>query len=210
MADIKIDSIESAIEDIRNGKMVIVVDDADRENEGDLIVAMRHVTPEVVNFMARYARGLLCASLLEEDCERLKLELMVGKNTSSHETPFTVSVDYLKDGVTTGISVSDRSKTLRALIDPDAKPEDFGRPGHIFPLKAKTEGVLRRAGHTEATVDLARLAGCEPAGALIEIMNEDGSMARLPELRVFADEHDLKLISIADLIEYRLKHDSLV
>lgn len=210
MSNIKIDSIESAIEDIKAGKLIIVVDDADRENEGDFIVAAEHVTPEIVNFMATHGRGLICTALLEKRCEELDLELMVGKNSSLHATPFTVSVDYLKDGVTTGISASDRAKTIQALVKPDARPEDFGRPGHIFPLKAKVEGVLRRAGHTEATIDFARLAGLQPAGALVEIMNEDGSMARLPELRQIADRFDLKLVTIADLIEYRLKHDSLI
>ncbi|MCL4103784.1 UNVERIFIED_CONTAM: hypothetical protein GTU68_029101 [Idotea baltica] len=210
MSKIKIDSIESAIEDIKAGKLIIVVDDADRENEGDFIVAAEHVTPEIVNFMATHGRGLICAALLEKRCEELDLELMVGKNSSLHATPFTVSVDYLKDGVTTGISASDRAKTIQALVKPDARPEDFGRPGHIFPLKAKVEGVLRRAGHTEATIDFARLAGLQPAGALVEIMNEDGSMARLPQLREIADRFDLKLVTIADLIEYRLKHDSLI
>lgn len=210
MSDIKIDSIESAIEDIRNGKLIIVVDDADRENEGDFIIAARHATPEVVNFMATHGRGLICTPLTEDHCEKLDLELMVGKNTALHATPFTVSVDYLKDGVTTGISASDRSLTILGLLKPDARPEDFGRPGHIFPLKAKPEGVLRRAGHTEAAIDFARLAGFEPAGVLVEIMNEDGTMARLPELREIADRFDLKLVSIADLIEYRLKHDSLI
>lgn len=207
---IQVDTIEEAIEAIRNGQMIIVVDDEDRENEGDFIIAARHVTPEVINFMATHGRGLICASLPEERCDELELELMVGRNSSMHDTPFTVSVDYLKGGTTTGISASDRAKTIQALIDPTAKPEDFGRPGHIFPLKAKAEGVLRRAGHTEATIDFARLAGCEPAGVLVEIMNEDGTMARLPELRKVADRFGLKLVTIADLIEYRLKHDSLI
>jgi len=210
MADIKVDTIEEAIEDIRQGKLVIVVDDEDRENEGDFIVAARYATPEVVNFMATHGRGLICVAIEESRCEELDLELMVGKNTALHATPFTVSVDLLRDGVTTGISASDRSLTIKALIDPKSVAEDFGRPGHIFPLKAKPEGVLRRTGHTEASIDLARLAGFEPAGALVEIMNEDGTMARLPELREIADRFDLKLITIADLIEYRLKHDSLI
>lgn len=210
MSDIRVDSIESAIEDIRKGKLIIVVDDEDRENEGDFIVAAEFVTPETVNFMATHGRGLICMALPEKRCEELDLELMVGRNSSLHATPFTVSVDYLKDGVTTGISASDRSKTIQALINPDSKAEDFGRPGHIFPLKAKAEGVLRRAGHTEATIDFARLAGLDPSGALVEIMNEDGSMARLPQLREIADRFDLKLVTIADLIEYRLKHDSLI
>lgn len=210
MSDIRVDSIESAIEDIRQGKLIIVVDDEDRENEGDFIVAAEYVTPETVNFMATHGRGLICMALPEKRCEELDLELMVGRNSSLHATPFTVSVDYLKDGVTTGISASDRSKTIQALINPVSKAEDFGRPGHIFPLKAKAEGVLRRAGHTEATIDFARLAGLDPSGALVEIMNEDGSMARLPQLREIADRFDLKLVTIADLIEYRLKHDSLI
>lgn len=210
MADIKVDTIEDAIEDIRQGKLVIVVDDEDRENEGDFIVAARHASPEIVNFMATHGRGLICVAIEEKRCEELDLELMVGRNTALHATPFTVSVDLLRDGVTTGISASDRSLTIKALIDPKSTPEDFGRPGHIFPLKAKKEGVLRRAGHTEASIDLARLAGFEPAGALVEIMNEDGTMARLPQLREIADRFDLKLITIADLIEYRLKHDSLI
>lgn len=210
MTDIKVDTIESAIEDIRNGKLVIVVDDENRENEGDFIVAARYATPETVNFMATHGRGLICVALEEERCMDLDLHMMVGKNTDSMRTAFTVSVDYAKDGVTTGISASDRSKTIMALINPTAQPEDFTRPGHIFPLKAKKSGVLRRTGHTEATIDLARLAGLEPAGALVEIMNEDGTMARLPQLRKIADRFDLKLITIADLIEYRLKHDSLI
>jgi 3,4-dihydroxy 2-butanone 4-phosphate synthase / GTP cyclohydrolase II len=210
MGDIRVDTIAEAIEDIRNGKLIIVVDDEDRENEGDFIVAARHATPEVINFMATHGRGLICMSMPEERCDELGLELMVGSNTALHATPFTVSVDYLKDGVTTGISASDRSRTVLALIDPAAKPEDFGRPGHIFPLRAKTEGVLRRTGHTEATVDLARLAGLEAAGVLVEIMNEDGSMARMPQLREIADRFNLKLVTIKDLIEYRLLHDSLI
>lgn len=209
--DIRLDTIEEAIEEIRNGKMIIVVDDEDRENEGDFIVAAEFATPEVINFMATHARGLICVSLTEDRCEELGLEMMVGKtNTAVHDTPFTVSVDYLLDGVTTGISAEDRSKTVRALIDPVSKPEHFGRPGHIFPLKAKPEGVLRRAGHTEATIDFARLAGLSPAGALVEIMNEDGTMARLPDLRKIADRFDMKLVSIKDLIEHRLQHDSLI
>lgn len=210
MGDIKVDSIAEAIEDIRQGKMIIAVDDEDRENEGDFIIAARHATPEVINFMATHGRGLICTALTEARCKHLNLEMMVGSNTALHATAFTVSVDLLKDGVTTGISASDRSKTIQGLIHPDAKPEDFGRPGHIFPLKAMEEGVLRRTGHTEASVDLARLAGCEPAGVLVEIMNADGSMARLPELREIADRFGLKLITIKDLIEYRLKHDSLI
>lgn len=212
MADkeIKIDSIEAAIEDIRNGKMVIVVDDQDRENEGDFVMAARFATPEKINFMTKHGRGLICAPLTEQRCEELELELMVGKNTELHQTAFTVSVDYLKDGVTTGISAGDRARTVQALIDSSTKPEDLGRPGHIFPLKAKDGGVLRRAGHTEAGIDLARLAGLEPAAVIVEIMNEDGTMARLPDLKEVADKFDLRLITIEDLIEYRLIHESLI
>lgn len=211
-SDIHLDSIESAIEAFRNGKMIIVVDDEDRENEGDFIIPAQHVTPETVNFMATHGRGLICIALTEERCEELELDLMVGRktNTAQHDTPFTVSVDYLKKGTTTGISASDRAKTIQALVDPGSLPEDFGRPGHIFPLKAKSEGVLRRAGHTEATIDLSRLSGCKPAGVLVEIMNEDGTMARLPDLRKIADKFEMPLVSIADLIEYRLKHDSSI
>ena len=205
-----LDSIEDAIADIRAGKVVIVVDDEDRENEGDFICAARCATPEIVNFMATHGRGLVCAPLLEDRCEALGLELMVGRNTALHATPFTVSVDLLKNGVTTGISASDRSKTILALIDPTTTPEELGRPGHIFPLKARKEGVLRRAGHTEAAVDLARLAGFEPAGVLVEILREDGEMARLPELRQIADRWDLKLVSVQDLIAYRLAAESLI
>jgi 3,4-dihydroxy 2-butanone 4-phosphate synthase/GTP cyclohydrolase II len=204
------DSIISAIEDIKNGKLVIVVDDEDRENEGDFITAAANVTPEIINFMSKHGRGLICAPLPEDRCEELQLDLMVTKNTSLHETPFTVSVDLIGHGCTTGISAHDRAKTVQALIDPNTKPEDLGRPGHIFPLKAKKDGVLRRSGHTEAAIDLARLAGFGPAGVLVEIMNEDGTMARLPELEVIAKNFDLKLISIKDLIEYRLKTDSLI
>lgn len=203
-------TIESAIEDIRQGKLVIVVDDEDRENEGDFITAARNVTPEVINFMSKHGRGLICAPLVEERCDELALGLMVNNNTALHETPFTVSVDLLGHGCTTGISAADRSKTVQALIDPATRPEDLGRPGHIFPLRAKKGGVLRRAGHTEATIDLARLAGFEPAGVLVEIMNEDGSMARLPELLEIAAKFNLKVVSIKDLIEYRLKIDSLI
>jgi 3,4-dihydroxy 2-butanone 4-phosphate synthase/GTP cyclohydrolase II len=205
-----LDSIESAIEDIKKGKLVIVVDDEDRENEGDFIVAASKATPEVVNFMSKHGRGLICVPLIEERCDELQLDLMVNNNTALHETAFTVSVDLLGHGCTTGISAHDRSKTIQALIDPVTKPEDLGRPGHIFPLRAKRGGVLRRAGHTEAAIDLARLAGFEPAGVLVEIMNEDGSMARLPELQEIAKQFDLKLVSIKDLIEYRLKTDSLI
>lgn len=205
-----LDTIESAIEDIKQGKLVIVVDDEDRENEGDFIAAARYVTPEVINFMSKEGRGLICAPMTEERADELQLELMVSKNTAVHETPFTVSIDLIGHGCTTGISAHDRAKTVRALIDPDTKPEDLGRPGHIFPLRAKKGGVLRRTGHTEATVDLARLAGFEPAGVLVEIMNEDGTMARLPQLRKIADKFDLKIVSIKDLIEFRLKTDSTI
>ncbi|RTQ52542.1 bifunctional 3,4-dihydroxy-2-butanone-4-phosphate synthase/GTP cyclohydrolase II [Hymenobacter gummosus] len=205
-----LDPIEDAIADIRAGKVVVVVDDEDRENEGDFICAARCATPEVINFMATHGRGLVCAPLIEDRCEELGLELMVGRNTALHATPFTVSVDLLKNGVTTGISASDRSKTILALIDPETKPEELGKPGHIFPLKARKEGVLRRAGHTEAAIDLSRLAGFEPAGVLVEILKEDGEMARLPELREIADKWNLKLISVQDLIKYRLKQESLI
>ncbi|HWV69373.1 MULTISPECIES: bifunctional 3,4-dihydroxy-2-butanone-4-phosphate synthase/GTP cyclohydrolase II [Chitinophaga] len=205
-----LDTIEAAIEDIKNGKLVIVVDDEDRENEGDFITAARNVTPEIINFMSTHGRGLICAPLVEERCEELGLDLMVRDNTALHQTPFTVSVDLLGHGCTTGISAHDRAKTVQALIDPNTKPEHLGKPGHIFPLKAKTGGVLRRSGHTEATIDLARLAGFEPAGVLVEIMNEDGSMARLPELREIATKFDLKLISIKDLIAYLLSTETLI
>lgn len=206
----KLNTIEEALEDIRQGKVIIVVDDADRENEGDFITAARNATPEVVNFMATHGRGLICASLTIERCEELRLDMMVANNTSSNETPFTISVDLLGHGCTTGISASDRSKTILSLIDPNTRPEDLGRPGHIFPLKAKNGGVLRRAGHTEATIDLAKLAGFEPAGVLVEIMNEDGTMARLPDLFSIAKKFNLKIISIEDLISYRLKTESLI
>ncbi|MCW3110436.1 MAG: 3,4-dihydroxy-2-butanone 4-phosphate synthase [Segetibacter sp.] len=205
-----LDSIESAIDDIRQGKMVIVVDDEDRENEGDFIIAAKMVTPEVINFMSREGRGLICAPLIEDRCDELGLDLMVNSNTSLHETPFTVSVDLLGHGCTTGISTHDRAKTIQALVDRDTKPEELGRPGHIFPLRAKKGGVLRRTGHTEAAIDLARLAGFEPAGVLVEIMNEDGTMARLPQLQEISKKFDLKIVSIKDLIEYRLKKDSLI
>lgn len=205
-----LDSIESALEDIKNGKLLIVVDDEDRENEGDFVVAARHVTPEVINFMSTHGRGLICAALPEERCEELDLQPMVASNTSLHETAFTVSIDLLGHGCTTGISAHDRAKTIQALVNPESTPEDFGRPGHIFPLRAKRGGVLRRAGHTEATVDLAKLAGLEPAGALVEIMNEDGSMARLPELQQIAQKFGLKIISIKDLIAYRLRTETLI
>jgi len=207
---IRIDSIEAAIADIKNGKLVVVIDDEDRENEGDLITAASNATPEVINFMAKYGRGLICTPLLQSRCDELDLPMMVNVNTASHKTPFTVSVDLLGHGCTTGISASDRSKTVQALVNKNTKPADLGRPGHIFPLRAKKGGVLRRTGHTEATIDLARLAGFEPAGVLVEIMNEDGTMARLPELRKFADEHNLKLITIKDLVAYRLKTETLI
>lgn len=207
---VKLDTIEEAIQEIKNGKVIIVVDDEDRENEGDFICAAECITPEIVNFMATHGRGLICAPLDENRCDELGLELMVGRNTAQHETPFTISIDLLGDGCTTGISASDRAKTLKALVDPKTKPEDFGRPGHIFPLRAKTGGVLRRAGHTEAGIDFARLAGFKPAGVLVEILNEDGTMARLPDLKIVADKHNLKLVSIKDLIAYRLKHESLI
>lgn len=205
-----LDTIESALEDIKLGKMVIVVDDEDRENEGDFIIAARTVTPEVINFMSKEGRGLICAPLMEDRCDELGLDLMVNSNTSLHETPFTVSVDLLGHGCTTGISAQDRAKTILALIDPNTKPEELGKPGHIFPLRAKKGGVLRRTGHTEATIDLARLAGFEPAGVLVEIMSEDGTMARLPQLMEIAKKFDLKIVSIKDLIEYRLNMDSLI
>ncbi|HYF31279.1 MAG TPA: bifunctional 3,4-dihydroxy-2-butanone-4-phosphate synthase/GTP cyclohydrolase II [Chitinophagaceae bacterium] len=205
-----LDTIESAIEDIKNGKIVIVVDDEDRENEGDFIISAHHVTPAVINFMSKYGRGLICVALLEDRCNELGLDLMVNNNTALHETAFTVSVDLLGHGCTSGISAHDRARTIRALIDPDTRPEELGRPGHIFPLRAKRGGVLRRAGHTEAAIDLSRLAGLEPAGVLVEIMNDDGTMARLPELKEIAKKFDFKLISIKDLIEYRLKIDSLI
>lgn len=205
-----LDSIESAIEDIKNGKLVIVVDDEDRENEGDFITAAQNATPEVINFMSMHGRGLICTPLTEERCSELQLQPMVVNNTSLHETAFTVSIDLLGHGCTTGISAHDRSKTVLSLVDPETKASDLGRPGHIFPLKAKKGGVLRRAGHTEATIDLARLAGFDPAGVLVEIMNEDGTMARLPELKEIAKKFSLKIISIKDLIEYRLKLDTLI
>jgi 3,4-dihydroxy 2-butanone 4-phosphate synthase / GTP cyclohydrolase II len=205
-----LDTIEEAIEEIKNGKIIIVVDDEDRENEGDFICAAETTTPEIINFMATHGRGLICAPLIEERCEELELDLMVGRNTATHETPFTISVDLLGHGCTTGISASDRAKTIKALVDPNIKPDDFGKPGHIFPLKAKPGGVLRRSGHTEAAIDFARLAGFKPAGVLVEILNEDGTMARLPDLRKVADRFKLKLVSIKDLIAYRLRHESLI
>ena len=207
---IKLNTIDEALEDIKAGKLIIVVDDEDRENEGDFITAARNVTPEVINFMSKYGRGLICAPLTEELCNKLQLDLMVQNNTVLHQTPFTVSVDLIGHGCTTGISAHDRAKTIQALIHPDTKPENLGRPGHIFPLKAKKDGVIRRAGHTEATIDIARLAGFEPAGVLVEIMNEDGTMARLADLIKIAEQHRLKIISIKDLIVYRLVKESLI
>jgi len=204
-----LNTIEEAIIDIRDGKFIIVVDDEDRENEGDFVCAAEKITPEMVNFMVTHGRGVLCAPLTEDRCDELELEMQVDKNTSIHSTPFTVSVDKL-EGCTTGVSSADRAATFQALADPISKPDSFGRPGHIFPLRARTKGVLRRAGHTEAAVDLARLAGLNPAGALIEIMNEDGTMARLPALKEIAEKFDIKIITIKDLIAYRLKTESLV
>lgn len=206
----QLDSIEEAIEDIKDGKVIIVVDDEDRENEGDFVCAAEKVTPEIINFMAKHGRGLICAPLVEDRCEKLGLELMVGHNTAAFETPFTVSVDLIGHGCTTGISASDRAKTIQALVDDAIDPSELGKPGHIFPLKAKRGGVLRRAGHTEAAIDFARLAGLKPAGVLVEIMNEDGTMARLPDLVEVAKQFDLKLVSIKDLIAYRIKHESLI
>ncbi|WP_026903692.1 bifunctional 3,4-dihydroxy-2-butanone-4-phosphate synthase/GTP cyclohydrolase II [Pedobacter glucosidilyticus] len=205
-----LNTIEEAIEDIKAGKIIIVVDDEDRENEGDFLTAARNATPEVINFMAKHGRGLICAPITTDRCRELNLELMVGKNTATFETNFTVSIDLIGHGCTTGISASDRSKTIMALIDPKIKAEDLGRPGHIFPLISKNGGVIRRAGHTEAAVDLAELAGFEPAGVICEIMNEEGEMARLPELLEMAKELDMKIVSIQDLISYRLRTESLI
>ena len=205
-----LNTIEEAISDIKEGKVVIVVDDEDRENEGDFLTAARNATPELINFMATHGRGLICAPLIEDQCDKIGLDLMVQSNSAAYETPFTVSVDLIGHGCTTGISAQDRSKTILALIDPNLNPEELGKPGHIFPLRAKKEGVLRRAGHTEAAIDLAKLAGFEPAGIIVEILNEDGTMARLPELMEISKRFDLKIVSIADLIEYRLKNDSLI
>jgi 3,4-dihydroxy 2-butanone 4-phosphate synthase/GTP cyclohydrolase II len=205
-----LDTVSACLEDLKTGKMVIVVDDEDRENEGDFIVAAEFATPEVINFMSKEGRGLICVALTDERCDQLDLPQMVSSNTAVHETAFTVSVDLIGHGTSTGISAHDRSKTIQALINKKIRPEDLGRPGHIFPLRAKDGGVLRRAGHTEATIDLARLAGLQPAGVLVEVMNEDGSMARLPQLMEIAKKFDLKIISIKDLIEYRLQSDSLI
>ncbi len=207
---IRLDTISDALDELRQGKMIVVVDDADRENEGDLLIPARFATPEVINFMSREARGLICTAITEDVARRLDLVPMVPQNSAVHETAFTVSIDYKHDGTTTGISAYDRARTIRALLDPTSAADDFGRPGHTFPLVAKTEGVLRRAGHTEAAVDFARLIGVEPAGVIVEIIGDDGEMAWLPELRRFADRHGLKLVSIADLIEYRLAHEKLV
>jgi len=203
-------SIEEAIADIREGKLLIVVDDESRENEGDFIVAAEKITPEIVNFMATHGRGLICTPIPEKRCDELELSLMVGNNTALHETPFTVSVDLIGHGCTTGISATDRAKTIRALIDPKTKPSHLGRPGHIFPLKAKDKGVIQRPGHTEAVVDITRLAGLTPGGALVEIMNEDGSMARLPELMEISKKFGIKIISIEDLVKYRLQNETLI
>lgn len=205
-----LDTIECAIEAVRNGKIVIVVDDEDRENEGDFITAARNATPEIINFMATHGRGLICAPLIEDRCVELQLDLMVNSNSSHYETPFTVSVDLIGHGCTTGISASDRAKTVQALINKDTKPDELGKPGHIFPLKAKKEGVLRRTGHTEAAIDLARLAGFEPAGLLVEILKEDGECARLNDLFPIAKKFNMPIISIKDLVEYRLQHDRLI
>ncbi|NBV13668.1 MAG: bifunctional 3,4-dihydroxy-2-butanone-4-phosphate synthase/GTP cyclohydrolase II [Sphingobacteriia bacterium] len=210
MEEIKLDTIAEALAEIKAGKMIVVVDDEDRENEGDLVMAARHITPEAVNFMATYAKGLICTPISEERANELGLDLMVSNNTTLHETPFTISIDLLGSGNTTGISAQDRSRTIYALIDSKTQPEQLSKPGHIFPLRARKEGVLRRAGHTEATIDLCRLAGLEPVGVCVEVLNEDGSMARLPELRKFADKHQLKLVTIKDLITYRLGTESLI
>ncbi len=208
--NIQLNTVEEAIADIQKGKVIIVVDDENRENEGDFIAAAEKVSPEMINFMAQHGRGLICAPLTEDRCEELQLDMMVQNNTVLHQTQFTVSVDLIGQGCTTGISVHDRAKTILALTHPDTKPHDLGRPGHIFPLRAKSGGVLRRTGHTEAAIDLARLAGCKPAGILVEILNEDGTMARLPQLWGVAKKFDLKVISIEDLVAYRMEHDSLI
>ncbi|MDO9339840.1 MAG: bifunctional 3,4-dihydroxy-2-butanone-4-phosphate synthase/GTP cyclohydrolase II [Bacteroidales bacterium] len=210
MNDIKLNTIDEAIEDIKRGKLLIVVDDEDRENEGDFICSAELITPEIVNFMAKHGRGLICVALPEERCEELDLNLMVGTNTSLHETQFTVSVDLLNEETTTGVSAKDRSLTIKALVDPATKPSDLGRPGHIFPLKAKAKGVLRRAGHTEAVVDLTRFAGLRSGGALVEIMNDDGSMARLEDLGKISKKFGIKIIAIKDLITYTLERDSII
>lgn len=208
--EFQLNTIEEAIQEIRDGKVIIVVDDEDRENEGDFLTAARNISPEIINFMATHGRGLICAPLVEDRCDELGLDLMVKSNSAAYETPFTISVDLIGHGCTTGISANDRSKTIQALINPDTRPEELGKPGHIFPLRAKKGGVLRRAGHTEAAIDLARMAGFEPAGVIVEILNEDGTMARLPQLMEIAKKFDLKIISIEDLIEYRIKNESLI
>ena len=210
MNDIKLNTIEEGIEDIKNGKLLIVVDDEDRENEGDFICSAELITPEIVNFMAKHGRGLICTALPEERCEELDLNLMVGTNTSFHETQFTVTVDFINEETSTGVSAKDRAFTIKALVDPATKPSDLGRPGHIFPLKAKAKGVLRRAGHTEAVVDLTRFAGLRPGGALVEIMNDDGSMARLADLQKISKKFNIKIITIKDLITYTLERDSII
>ncbi|MCJ7446089.1 MAG: bifunctional 3,4-dihydroxy-2-butanone-4-phosphate synthase/GTP cyclohydrolase II [Bacteroidales bacterium] len=210
MNNIKLNTIEEAVEDIKDGKLLIVVDDEDRENEGDFICSAELITPDLVNFMAKHGRGLICVALPEERCDELDLDLMVGINTSIHETQFTVSVDLINEETTTGVSAKDRSLTIKALVDPSTKPSDLGRPGHIFPLKAKAKGVLRRAGHTEAVVDLTRFAGLRPGGALVEIMNDDGSMARLPDLVKIRKKFNIKIITIRDLIKYKLERDSII
>ena len=207
---VKLNTIEEAIEEIKNGKVVIVVDDEDRENEGDFLTAARNITPEIINFMVTHGRGLVCAPIVEDHCDALGLDLMVQSNSAAYETPFTVSVDLIGHGCTTGISASDRAKTVQALIDPEIRREELGKPGHIFPLRAKKGGVLRRAGHTEAAIDLSRMAGFEPAGVIVEILNEDGTMARLPQLMEIAEKFDMKIVSIEDLIKFRLKNESLV
>ena len=206
----ELNTIEEAIEAVKSGEIIIVVDDEDRENEGDFLIAAEKVTSQVINFMATHGRGLICAPLVEERCDELGLNLMVDQNTAAYETPFTVSIDLIGYGTTTGISASDRAKTVQALVNPETRAEELGKPGHIFPLRAKKGGVLRRAGHTEAAIDFARLAGMQPAGVIVEIMNEDGTMARLPELKKIAKKHDLKLVTIKDLIAYRVKHESLI
>ncbi len=205
-----LDRIEDAIEAVKNGEIIIVVDDEDRENEGDFLIAAEKVNTQVINFMATHGRGLICAPLVEDRCDELGLDLMVQQNTATFETPFTVSIDLIGHGTTTGISASDRAKTVLALVNPETKASELGKPGHIFPLRAKKGGVLRRAGHTEAAIDFARLAGMQPAGVIVEIMNEDGTMARLPELKEIAEKFQLKLVSIKDLIAYRIKHESLI
>ena len=208
--EIQLDSIESAIEEIRKGKVIIVVDDEDRENEGDFVCAADCITPDIINFMATHGRGLICAPLEEQKADELNLKMMVSDNTALHETAFTVSIDLIGQGCTTGISAQDRAKAIKALVNPETKATDLARPGHIFPLRAKSGGVLRRTGHTEATIDLARLAGFSPAGVLVEILNEDGTMARLPQLVEKAKQHDLKIVSIKDLIAYRMRNERII